>query len=678
MPQLSLAVLAALTLLAQARGIQPAEEAHAEAVRLLAQDQASAAEAAARRALAESALFVPEREIEVAPEKGLVFDEMIEAARTAYRERRARYFRALGLALTAQERWPEGRKALKRSAGLQPTAEIFVAMASHPDIPIEERVDLLVRAYLAPGADQPGVERALVETGAFASGEALQAVFDRERFSRELAAEFPNVDVVVATLPDIRVATSTGTFVAADLLAEGAVVVLYLPVAGCNRCSEELDGIRRGLGERNRPAEVEFVVGAFVDEQDLEDARRIVRLLGMPIEVGRVDRIPAGIRPASGSEIVMVARRGVMQIRIPLDEGSSSRVIAEQVAAVAGLLMEQQPASVARVSLGPAQSDLNRNALAGLIDRAVALEAGPVPIPDVYEEIDREVRHLLQEATREDATAVLEELARLRGAGEAKARALLVLDKTLPETLLAAVKEISPEVLRQARPDEGVFYVGLSGLSGLSDVSANRRVLLQRTFLEADTLRHFDLVLDLDAAGASPVWAGPEPDEPTGTRLVSTAAIFFIAKDGCRGLRLVGEQGPIYEGCPAHLRDGEVVEEVDVLMEETPTADAPRFYRRRPIDSSQPAPAETALEQGIRLFRDGSYRDAISMFEQAMREIDPVAPYDETDVRYNIARCHQELGEGPRALQIMETIGDAAYQDLVEERIEELAVATRR
>ena len=58
-----MAILAALTLLAQAQGIQPAEDAYAEAVRLLAQDRASEAEAAARRALAESSLFLPEREI---------------------------------------------------------------------------------------------------------------------------------------------------------------------------------------------------------------------------------------------------------------------------------------------------------------------------------------------------------------------------------------------------------------------------------------------------------------------------------------------------------------------------------------------------------------------------------------------------------------------------------------
>ena len=674
-PQLPLAVLAALTLLAQLGSIEPAEEAHAEAVRLLGRDEASAAEAAARRALAESVLFVPEREFEVAPEKGLVFDEMIEAARTAYRERRARYFQALGSALAAQQRWAEARKALRRSAGLRPVAETYMAMASHPDITIEQRVDSLVKAYFAPGADQQGIEKALVASGAFASAQVLQALFDRERFSRDLATEFPDLEVVVAPFPDVRVVTSTGTLVTADLLDEGAVVVLYLPVAGCNRCSEELDGIRRGLADRDGDGETEFVVAALVDELDLENARRIVRLLAMPIEVGRADRLPAGIKPAADGEIVIVARRGLMQVRIPLDEAASSREIAEQVAAASRLLGEQEPSTEPSASPGLGQGAGGRNALVTLIDRAVALEAGPVPIPNVYERIDRDVRRLLRDTTSEDAMEVLGELARLRGAGAAKARALLAVDRTLPETLLAAVKEIAPDVVRQARPNEGAFYLSLSG------PSARRRILLQRTFLEGGSLRHFDLIVGLNAGGASPVWVGPEPDRPSGTQLVSTGAVFFFAKDTCRGLRLVAEQDLTYEGCPAHMEEGEVVEAVDVLVDSAPPDEAPRFYRRgqiNPSDSFEPAQRETALEQGIRLFREGSYQDALSKFEQASQEIDPVAPYDETDLRYNIARCYQELGQGPRALQIMETVGDAAYQDLVDERIDELAVATRR
>ena len=63
----------------------------------------------------------------------------------------------------------------------------------------------------------------LVESGAFASAQVLQAVFDRERFSRELATEFPDLEVVVAPFPDVRVATSTGTFVTTDLLGEGVL-----------------------------------------------------------------------------------------------------------------------------------------------------------------------------------------------------------------------------------------------------------------------------------------------------------------------------------------------------------------------------------------------------------------------------------------------------------------------
>jgi tetratricopeptide (TPR) repeat protein len=84
------------------------------------------------------------------------------------------------------------------------------------------------------------------------------------------------------------------------------------------------------------------------------------------------------------------------------------------------------------------------------------------------------------------------------------------------------------------------------------------------------------------------------------------------------------------------------------------------------------------LERAIRLFREGGYQQALSAFEEASRQIDPVAPYDTTDLRYNIARCYQELGQGPKALELMETIGDAAYQTVVDERIGELEVATRR
>ncbi len=82
-----------------------ADVAYQAAVQKLEQGDAAGAEASAREALAKSLEFVPEREIEERPAKGILFDDMILAARETYRARRAPYFSALGDALAAQERW---------------------------------------------------------------------------------------------------------------------------------------------------------------------------------------------------------------------------------------------------------------------------------------------------------------------------------------------------------------------------------------------------------------------------------------------------------------------------------------------------------------------------------------------------------------------------------------------
>ena len=76
--------------LVQSGGIGPAERAHSEAVRLLGESDAQGAEAAAGRALSKSSYFEPEKGIQETPEKGLLFEDMIEKARPASRERRAR------------------------------------------------------------------------------------------------------------------------------------------------------------------------------------------------------------------------------------------------------------------------------------------------------------------------------------------------------------------------------------------------------------------------------------------------------------------------------------------------------------------------------------------------------------------------------------------------------------
>jgi tetratricopeptide (TPR) repeat protein len=676
LPHRLLSHLALLITLVQAGGIGPAEREHSEALRLLGESDGRGAEAAARRALSKSSHFIPEREIEVAPEKGVLFEDMIEEARTAYRERRGRYFKALGTALAAQERWAEARKALRRSANLIPSAETLMAMASHPDLSMAQRVELLVDAYFAPGADPPAIEEALLESGAFADRDVLQAVFDEERFTRELATEFPEIEAVVAPLPEIRVAATSGTFVSSEFLSAGMTVVLYFPVVGCNRCSEELDAIGRALVEWGREGN-EFVVAAFVGERELTSTRRIVRLLGMGIEVGRVDRLPAGIEPSEEGEIRIVARGGLMQMRISLGETPSGNEIRRQMEAALRLLGAPKDESTAtrRESTGarPVQTGQDRKAFSALVDRAAALEVGPVPIPDLYRQIDLSLRNVLREATSEaQAVDALEKLARLRGAASAKARALLALDRGLPGKLLTAVKQIAPDVDVQARTDQGVYYLDVTELGGY------KAILLQRSFFGDLMLRNFDFILRLDEGKPSVVWVGPEPEEPTGTRAIPAGAVFFFEGEGCRGLRLIGEEGPLYKGCPARLEGEEIIEVKEVLLDPVPSPVAPLFYRRGKIEDSRLVAPESSLERGIRLFREGSYRQALSAFQDASKNIDSVAPYDETDLRYNVARCYEALGQRPKALELMETVGDAAYQSVVDERIGELEVATRR
>ena len=656
----------------QSGGIGPAERAHSQAVRLLGEKDAAGAEAAAREALSKSSYFEPEKEIQETPAKGVLFEDMIEKARTAYRERRARYFEVLGNALVAQERWAEGRKALRRFVNLVPSAGVLLGMASHPDLDVAQQVDLLLEAYFAPDADQAGVERSLLETGAFADKDVLHAVFDRERFALDLAAELPEIEVLVEPLPDIRVAATRSTFVSSEYLDEGMTVVLYFPVDACPRCSEELDAIGGALLEWSKQGH-EFAVGAFVEEQDLASVRRIVRLLSMQIEVGRVDRLPRGIEPADDGEIWIVSRRGLIQIRIPLAGPLPGNQIREQVTAVLGLL---GPPEEKETGATPRRTKRVEKTFSALVDEAVALEAGPVPIPDRYKQIDLALRKILRDATNEEQVwNALEELARLRGAGSAKSRAFLALDRELPKRLLAAVKEVAPEIDVQATPQQGVFYLGAAELDG------EKVILLQRTFFGRLLPQNFNFILKFDGGKPSVAWLGQEPDEPKGAQVISAGAVYFFEGEDCQGLGLVeigGEGGSLYRGCPARLEGEDIVEVREVLLDTVPSGQAPLFYRRGKIEGSELVGPETALERGKRLFEEGSYSKALSAFQEAAKKIDPVAPYDRIDLRFNIARCYEALGQRPRALELMETIGDAAYQSAVDDKIGELEVATRR
>ena len=58
----------------------------------------------------------------------------------------------------------------------------------------------------------------------------------------------------------------------------------------------------------------------------------------------------------------------------------------------------------------------------------------------------------------------------------------------------------------------------------------------------------------------------------------------------------------------------------------------------------------------------------MTAFEAAAKQIDPVAPYDESDLVYDRARAVEELGKRQDALALFRSLADVSYQGLVDER----------
>ena len=657
-----------------------AEKANSRALVLLAEGDAPGAEAAAREALSVSNRFDPQQEISDRPEKGLLFDDMIAQARTSYRQRRGRYFQTLGRALTDQERWVEARKALGRAAVLNTTADPYLVMSSHADLSIAERIEFLLRAWLLPGVDPKVVEAQLMETGAFPDRHTLETLVEHRRLKDKLEAEFsdvPGIDAWLEPLPEIRSATEGGTFVSTEPLLAGATLVFYVPAEGCNHCSEELDGVNKAIREVSRPDEpISFVT--FVKETDLETTRRISRLLALRLQVGRLDLAEKALDPDPNGEIRIVARGGLLQARIPLNEGPRSEEIRRMVVAVLSSIspLEEEELQQSDKALQPIQQlsskGRTKDTVSDGIDLAVKREAGPASVEELYRLIERAVRAWSNEANESQKLEIVAQLSRLEGARGAKERALSALDAAYGQKLLASVKALDSEIERQASASTGVFYLGFMD-------SSPPRIVLQRTFAGNGLLRHFNFVLEKTDSGLEVAWSAPETASPKGATSASEGAVFIFEDDsGLRGLRLVGVDGLAYELSPAFIQEGQVVEVHDALVDTIPNDVKPRFFRRGEFKDGDLVSQETALGRGLRLFQEGQYRQAASAFQEASMEVDPLAPYDEVDLRYNRVRCLEEQGKIREALALLDTIGDVAYQDAVDDRIKILEAGGRK
>jgi len=632
-----------------------ADVLYQEAVELLQSGKAPEAEAKAREAIAQSQRFVPEEEIGERPDRGLLFEDMILSARKGYRERRARYFRALGDALAAQQKWHAARKAYRRVLGIEPAPGLSLLMARHPDLGLENRLDLLYDAYLAPGSDRMQLERELLETGAFLDRNALKTGLDRKRFAK-LQESYPDLELLDFAFPDFQAATDGGTLIPSELFRAGTNLVVYFPVDGCGHCSEELDGLTlpvRDAQKRRLPIEV----AAFVPESDLPVARRIARLLSMPVRVSRKDFLPQSTGVLEVGEIRVVARGGMTQIRIPLGDGLASAEIRLRVAASLsfvdepGLPTEARPedASVRIVSLSKEPDE--RRAFTDWIATIEKLEAGPAPLDSLYSELNRVAQRIVP-TDRQDTFELLNALSRLDGAHSAKNRFLGLAGERVGEKLLETAKSLDPSVRRTPGGEEGVWFLAVAG----------KRVFLQRSFHADEGLRDFDFVVEDDAGSLSVLWGAPQENGPLGVEVVQGgSAFFFDCPERCPGARLWAEGEVVFEGGPAAVIDSELVELRNAIVDEPPpSAIGPIFHR------SASGENETALERGLRLFEEKDFAEALLALAEAEDEIDPAAPYDASDLAYNRARVLQEQGKRGEALALFRSLGDVSYQSLVD------------
>ena len=641
-------------------GVLLAERAdllYEEAVRLLQSGKGPEAEAKVLQAIAQSQPFVPEEEIAVRPSRGLLFEDMILEARKSYRERRARYFRTLGDALAAQEKWPASRKAYLRALDIEAAPGLSLLMARHPDLDLESRLDLLFDAYLAPGSDRLQLERELLETGAFLDRNALKAGLDRKRFVK-LQESYPDLELLGSVFPDFQAATDGGTLIPSQLFRAGTNLVVYFPVDGCGRCSEELDGLTlpiRDAQKRRLPIEV----AAFVPESDLPVARRIARLLSMPVRVARKDFLPESTGVLEAGEIRIVARGGMTQIRIPMGPGMASAEIRPRVAASLafvdepGLPTEARPedASVRIVSLSKEPDE--RRGFSGWIETIEKLEAGPAPLDSLYSDLNRVAQRIVP-TDREDTFELLKSLSRLKGSHAAKNRFLGLAGERVGEKLLETAKSLDASVRRTPGSEEGILFLAVAG----------ERVFLQRSFHADEGLRDFDFVLEDDSGSLAVLWGAPQENEPLGVEAVRDgAAFFFDCAENCPGARLWAEGGVAFEGGPAVVVDSELIELRSAIVDAPPKlGTGPLFHRNTAgVD-------ETALERGLRLFGEKDFAKALLAFTEAEKEIDPVAPYDASDLAYNRARALQEQGKRREALALFRSLGDVSYQSLVDEK----------
>jgi tetratricopeptide (TPR) repeat protein len=292
------------------------------------------------------------------------------------------------------------------------------------------------------------------------------------------------------------------------------------------------------------------------------------------------------------------------------------------------------------------------------IDVLEKLEAGPAPLDDLYERVRQLTQRIaLAAESRDLGFEMMDGLGDLRGARSAKTRTLALLGTDIGDRLLEEVRDLAPDVRRTAPPGQGVFFVAVA-----DGENGPRRVLMQRSYQTLDEIRHFNFVLEDDGHDLSVVWIAPEDDEPRGVASVEAGAVFRYARGpDCDGLRLVRAADVVYEDCAGRVIDGEVVEVRSAIVDAI--ANGPTYFKKDVAGAHE----ARELEKGLGLFERGDLSGAAAAFKAAMDAIDPEAPYDASDLVYNRARALEAMGQRQEALALYRSLGDVAYQGLVDD-----------
>jgi tetratricopeptide (TPR) repeat protein len=275
-----------------------AELLAAEAARLLPQD-AAAALAAARRALALTAEFVPTDYVS-AGRKGEVVEDEFQAARDAYRRHRAGLYEAAGAALARQGMALAASRYLRRAFLLDPTPDRGLALArAQNDLGRgREALDTVQRAIGGLTGLKPEAAEVIARAADVAGLPSAQAEIDRGRLAAMLGKAVELREGPLEMPAGARLSTSP-----VFRLEDAALTVLYASEASCRTCSADLEEIARQV-----PKDVRVLAVPPGDDQDAA-LRQVLALYRRPwpLLLGRDLAARLGLRPRTA---LLVARGG--------------------------------------------------------------------------------------------------------------------------------------------------------------------------------------------------------------------------------------------------------------------------------------------------------------------------------------------------------------------------------